>query len=205
MISQLLCLLKTWFNLSYHICIMVTEGTIDSIINLFRDYGAAAYDGEPVSQTEHMLQCATLAMNAGCGAEVVISAFLHDIGHLLAQNGERMGDFGMMKHEIIGENFLAANEFPERIAQLVGSHVNAKRYLTARNPDYYDQLSDTSKETLKIQGGPMTAAEAVEFESHPDFKLYIQLRKWDELAKIEKATTISLDDMKELMKIALLD
>jgi 2-amino-1-hydroxyethylphosphonate dioxygenase (glycine-forming) len=63
--------------------------------------------------------------------------------------------------------------------------VEAKRYLTFKDPLYYAQLSDASKKTLEYQGGPMTAEEATAFEQYPLFDLIIRMRKWDEEAKIE--------------------
>ena len=65
------------------------------------------------------------------------------------------------------------------------SHVEAKRYLTLKDPAYYAELSEASKKTLEYQGGPMTTEEADAFEQYPLFKLIIQMRKWDEQAKIE--------------------
>jgi predicted HD phosphohydrolase len=41
--------------------------------------------------------------------------------------------------------------FSEKICQLVGAHVMAKRYLTAVDGKYYDGLSELSKQTLKFQ------------------------------------------------------
>eukprot|EP01047_Picozoa_sp_COSAG01_P016933 COSAG01_NODE_883_length_12927_cov_10.710789_6_plen_80_part_00 len=41
-------------------------------------------------------------------------------------------------------------------------HVAAKRYWTAVDQAYWD-LSNSSKRSLEVQGGPFTAEEAVEF------------------------------------------
>ena len=60
-------------------------------------------------------------------------------------------------------------------------HVQAKRYLTYKKPEYYKMLSEASKQTLKYQGGKMSAAEA--FEKSPFFTLSIKMREWDEAAK----------------------
>ena len=67
---------------------------------------------------------------------------------------------------------------------MVASHVAAKRYLTYRYPDYYQQLSEASKQTLILQGGVMSEMEAKEFESDSNWEIYIALRKWDEQAKV---------------------
>ena len=89
--------------------------------------------------------------------------------------------------------------FSENIAKLVASHVNAKRYLTYKFPHYYEQLSEASKRTLEFQGGVMSREEANRFESDPLHTTYIQLRKWDEAAKLEHVPLPSLDHYREMM------
>ena len=42
-----------------------TEAIIDKIFSLYRNFGAANYIGEPVSQLEHATQCAMLAEDEG--------------------------------------------------------------------------------------------------------------------------------------------
>ncbi len=37
---------------------------------------------------------------------------------------------------------------------LIENHVNAKRYLTWKNPAYFAALSEASLQTLTYQGGP---------------------------------------------------
>jgi len=74
--------------------------------------------------------------------------------------------------------------FSEKVATLAEQHVNAKRYLTYADPEYYNRLSEASKNTLKHQGGPMEAAEAAAFRADPLFELNITMRKWDEEAKL---------------------
>jgi len=75
--------------------------------------------------------------------------------------------------------------FSKKIVRLVQSHVEAKRYLTFKYPEYYEQLSDASKKTLEYQGGKMYEEEAAAFEQYPLFNLIIKMRTWDEQAKIE--------------------
>jgi predicted HD phosphohydrolase len=62
--------------------------------------------------------------------------------------------------------------------------VQAKRYLTFKDSHYFEQLSEASRQTLRQQGGRMTAEEAETFENHPLFGLMVNLRLWDEAAKI---------------------
>lgn len=174
--------------------------TVEEVFSLYERFGNADYIGEPVSQLEHMSQSAELAIREGFDEEVVLAAFFHDIGHICVMNAEHqsMGGFGVKSHEKIGADYLRACGFPERVAKLVENHVQAKRYLTFRYPEYYQQLSEASKKTLEFQGGVMTAEEARRFESDPLFETSILMRKWDELAKEMNVAVIDLSKVKKM-------
>lgn len=164
---------------------LTAKDTVEKVFALYEKYGAADYIGEPVSQIEHMAQAAALAEEEGFEDEVVLAAFFHDIGHLCEEDGEAesMGGMGNADHEKLGADYLLSLGFSPRVAKLVACHVIAKRYLTYKYPEYYEKLSDASRVTLGYQGGPMTAAEAAEFEADPDAELYIKMRYWDDKAK----------------------
>src|SRR5689334_20362771 len=133
-----------------------SETTSHEIMLLFEKYGNEDYDGEPVSQTSHMIQCAMHAMENGEDNELILGAFLHDIGHLLKheQQTQAMGNYGVMNHEGIGADYLHKKGFSERICAVVEKHVDAKRYLVKAKPGYKEKLSEASLETLEYQGGP---------------------------------------------------
>ena len=61
--------------------------------------------------------------------------------------------------------------------------VEAKRYLTLRQPGYYQRLSEASRRTLEFHGGVMSADEADVFERDPLFVVSLRMREWDEMAK----------------------
>lgn len=175
--------------------------TVYEILSLYERFGGDDYIGEPVSQVQHMCQCAQLAEKAGYDEEVILAAFFHDIGHLCIHNTPVafMEHYGVMDHERLGADYLAGKGFSEKITKLVASHVAAKRYLTFRFPGYYEKLSPASKETLLFQGGIMTEAEANDFEKDPLSDTYIALRKWDEQAKEEHIPLPPLDHYREMM------
>ncbi len=162
-----------------------SEQITSDIIALYEQYGNEDYDGEPVSQASHMIQCAMLAIREEAGPELVLGSFLHDIGHLLKhrQQTEAMGSFGVVDHEGIGARFLRKNGFSERVCAVVENHVQAKRFLVATEPSYKQNLSVASLQTLQWQGGAMSATEAEEFRLHPCFDEIIRVRIWDEEAK----------------------
>ncbi len=183
------------------------EKITNEIMDLYAGYGGNEYAGEKVTQLEHMVQAAQLAEEQGYDEEVVLAAFLHDIGHIAeASKGDEsmsaaqgMDGFGIVDHEALGADFLREKGFSKKIARLVESHVEAKRYLTVKDPAYYDQLSEASKKTLEYQGGPMTPEEAEAFEQYPLFELIIQMRKWDEQAKIEQKPLPDLDHYRKII------
>lgn len=171
----------------------------DEIIELYKQYGDEDYDGEPVSQTSHMIQCAMLAMSES-DIDLTIGAFLHDIGHLLkhVSNTQPMGSFGVVNHEGIGAAYLREKGFSERVCAIVAGHVQAKRYLVAKDETYASKLSFASQETLKLQGGPMSAEEAAAFEQLPFYNDIVQVRLWDEKAKDYNIPILPLSFFKKL-------
>ena len=176
--------------------------TTDEIMQLFEQYGNNDYDGEPVTQTSHMIQCAMLAMQANVDQELVLGAFLHDIGHLLGhkQHSEEMGGFGAINHEGIGAKYLKEKGFGERICAVVKGHVAAKRYLVATDKSYTAKLSSASWETLRWQGGAMSQEEAESFRRHPYFIEIIQVRLWDEGAKDYDAILLPMSLFKNFIE-----
>jgi phosphonate degradation associated HDIG domain protein len=174
-----------------------SDKVIAEVFGLYERFGHSDYIGEPVSQIEHMSQAAELAIAEGFDDEVVLAAFFHDIGHICAESADNMGGFGVVSHERVGADYLRRAGFSERMARLVEYHVQAKRYLTLKEPGYYERLSEASRRTLEYQGGVMTAAEAEAFEQDPLCEVSLRMRQWDDLAKETHVPLIDLDILKE--------
>ena len=175
-----------------------TQAFVDSIFALFDQLGGARY-GEAVTQLEHALQCAHHARSAGDPDAMVAAALLHDIGHLLQKQGEDAADRGVdALHERIGAAWLAQG-FGPQVAEPVRLHVEAKRYLAAREPGYLESLSSASSQSLELQGGPMSEAEADAFSTAAGFEAAVRLRRYDELGKVEGVTIAPLADYRDLL------
>ncbi|MDD1016326.1 phosphonate degradation HD-domain oxygenase [Pseudomonas rubra] len=172
------------------------EQIVSEVFALYQQHGDEDYIGEPVSQLEHMSQAAQLALAEGYDDEVVLAAFFHDIGHLCGGAEGNMGGYGAVSHERVGANYLRRCGFSERLAKLVEYHVEAKRYLTLRQPGYYQHLSEASRRTLAYQGGVMSEAEADAFEQDPLCGVSLRMRQWDELAKQREVPVIDLQVLK---------
>ena len=140
--------------------------------------------GEGVSQLDHALQCGAFAQRDGAPPALVAAAFLHDIGHLLHDLPQDVADSGVdTQHESSGSAWLS-QYFGPAVTEPVRMHVAAKRYLAATEDGYFDQLSDASKLSLRLQGGPMKTEQAKAFEAEPFFADAVRLRRWDEEGKI---------------------
>ena len=172
-------------------------------MDLLAGSASEAYYGEPVTQLEHALQTAHLARNAGADDETVLAALLHDIGHVL-DRGRLHEDLGVIDHDEQGAAWLRERRFSERLVQLVGAHVEAKRYLVASNTTYAARLSESSTRTLALQGGPMSPAEVASFESDPMMREKLRMRSWDEQAKEPGAIVPELEDYRALIERHLL-
>lgn len=89
----------------------------------------------------------------------------------------------MDDHDRRGRDFLLRFGFSERVADIPGSHVQAKRYLVATNAGYADKLSLASQETLKLQGGPMSHEEVVKWNSSDKSRVH-RARNFEEEGKV---------------------
>ncbi len=162
---------------------------VETIVDLLESRGDSQYGGEAVTQLEHALQAATLAERAQASSALIAAALLHDIGHLLHNLPDHAPDEGIDDHhETSAGNFLRKH-FPLAVTEPVRLHVAAKRYLCAVEPGYLEQLSQPSLVSLRLQGGPMTPNEVADFKSLAYAEDAIELRKWDDEAKIPEFVT----------------
>jgi len=179
------------------------ERIVDRLIELLRTRGARQYGGERVSQCEHGLQAAALAQQEEAPPVLVAAALLHDIGHLLHEEGEQPALRGVDdQHEAVGANYLLP-AFGPAVAEPVRLHVPAKRYLCATDPGYFARLSPGSVRSLALQGGPFTPKEAAEFQALPFAEDATRIRRWDEAAKVPGIPTPDLEHYRATLQAAL--
>ncbi len=167
---------------------------IDRIVGLFETRGGSEYGGEAVTQLEHALQAARLAEQESGSDALVVAALLHDVGHLLHDLPEDAPEAGIDDHhENAAANFLGRH-FPPPVTEPVRLHVAAKRYLCAVDPTYLESLSEPSRVSLGLQGGPMSGDEVASFDANPYAADAVRLRRWDDAAKVRGLSTPALAD-----------
>jgi [1-hydroxy-2-(trimethylamino)ethyl]phosphonate dioxygenase len=174
--------------------------SVDDVFELFAAGGREAYFGEAVTQLEHALQAAWYVEQHGGNDALVVAALLHDLGHLLHHEGEDIADRGVdTRHEELGAGALAGH-LPASVLDPIHLHVAAKRYLCFADSNYYQQLSPASKQSLALQGGPMTAAEAELFLALPHARESVTLRHADDAAKITGLQVPALESYRGLVE-----
>lgn len=165
---------------------------IDDIFSVFRERGHKMY-GEAVTELQHALQCATFAERAGEPPHVIAACVLHDYGHLCHELGEDIAEHGVdALHENIGADKLSKFFAPE-VVEPVRLHVAAKRYLCWKEDGYLTGLSEASRRSLELQGGPMMDSEGQEFEQHPHYKAAVRCRRYDDMGKVTGMSTPDLE------------
>ena len=177
--------------------------TLPGIRSLFDRRGGRMYAGEPVTQLEHALQTAHSAELAGADAALVTAALLHDLGHLLNDQGETPTARGIDDvHQYAALPFLRPL-FDDEVLEPIRLHVDAKRYLCATEPAYYDALSADSKRSLVLQGGRYDQEAAAAFAARAGALRAIALRRWDDAAKIAGVVTPPLEHFAGIMEAAM--
>jgi [1-hydroxy-2-(trimethylamino)ethyl]phosphonate dioxygenase len=163
--------------------------TVTLITDLIDGKGTKRYGLAHVTQRAHALQAALLAEQAGCDAALITAALVHDIGHMVHDLGEDPAAEGIDdQHEALGEAFLR-QYFGQAVTEPVRLHVAAKRYLCATEPTYFSRLSSDSVRSLELQGGAMSPAEVAAFDALTEAKAAVQLRRFDEAAKVKDLET----------------
>tara|TARA_Y100001960_G_C14332258_1_gene660653 strand:+ start:47 stop:583 length:537 start_codon:yes stop_codon:yes gene_type:complete len=176
--------------------------TIEKIITNFKN-NKSLYIGEKVTIAEHMIQSAMMAEKSNSTDNLICSCLLHDYGHFILEDPDELVKKNQDgKHEDVGYEYLK-KFFKKEVVEPIKNHVLAKRYL-ARDKKYYNQLSEPSIVSLKLQGGLLNKKEAKSFEKKEFFHESIKLRKFDEAAKKVGVKIKDITEYKNLLKIFLI-
>jgi len=174
--------------------------SVEAVFKLLAAGGGEAYFGEPVTVLEHSLQAAWFVRRKGGSEALVAAALLHDIGHLMHEEGEGAADRGVdTRHEELGAEALAKH-LPETVLEPIRMHVDAKRYLCGSDARYFATLSPASVQSLALQGGPMSSEEKHAFLELTYAQDAIVLRHADDAAKVANLKTPELEAYRPLVE-----
>ena len=161
------------------------QNIVDYLLDLLKTKGAdIQYGNEDVTQLEHALQCAELAEKHKLPGPTIAAALLHDVGHLIYEDGDPIHEGKDGHHENLGADFLK-KYFGEDVILPIRAHVDSKRYLSSVEEGYYDSLS-----------------EADAFISKPFMDEAVELRRFDDLAKILDKKTPDVEHFRPYLEEA---
>ena len=107
---------------------------------------------------------------------------------------------GIQCHETLGADYLYTLGMPKFVCDLVGSHVDAKRYRCGKDKTYLKTLTTASISTLELQGGLMDSKEMADFEQNPLFHFALFVRDYDDGGKdLETKSTLNINDIKQII------
>lgn len=173
---------------------------VDRIMEVLFIAGGDFCCGEPITQLQHALQTASLAERDWAPESLVAAALLHDIGHLMPQRPDAMARTGAQsQHEHAGALWLRTS-FGLPVTEPIRLHVMAKRYLCSVDPFYLERLSSASRDSLVHQGGPMTVEETLAFAKLPWAPEAVELRRWDDAAKVPGVAVPDLSRYRPLLE-----
>jgi len=178
----------------------MSHKTVDYLLELLEKKGSdIQYGNEDVTQLEHALQCAEMAEEDNKSDAFITAALLHDIGHLIYEDKDPIHDGKDGLHEDLGANYLS-KYFGEEVTLPIRAHVASKRYLAATEDGYYEELSEASKESLKVQGGIFSEEEAEAFINKPQMREAVEMRRFDDRAKILNKKTPSVEHFRKYVE-----
>jgi 2-amino-1-hydroxyethylphosphonate dioxygenase (glycine-forming) len=152
---------------------------VREVFSLYELAGGERYFNHPVTQLNHASVTASYAAREGFDDDVVVAAFLHDIGHICAAVGKCQPEPGRSS-ESTGADYLRMMGFPDAVAWLLENQTKARQYLTSLYPSFFVSLGKDRQDEIIAAGGPLPAKEAAEFEQEELFRPSIRLVFWDE-------------------------
>ena len=165
--------------------------SVDDLLERLRSLDGGPTD-DVVAALPHLRQTAEqLDATETADAELVAAGLVHDLASAL--------ELGIADHAAAGAD-LVRPLLGARVAELVGGHTDAKRYLVTVDPRYAEGLSENSTFTLVGQGGPMRTDEVAAFAARPEVGALVALRRADDAAKVAGAITRPLDEWRPLLE-----
>lgn len=173
------------------------NSAIEMIFAAIRKGGAKRMPEAPDGLLRHGLVTAAHAREAGATPALIAAALLHDVGHFLdLDDADGFEDDRDVEHAVLGAGWLAL-WLPETVTRPIALHVDAKRYMAAKDAAFPETLTPMSRASLILQGGAHAPAEAAAFERDPFFQDALRVRDWDDAPDLPDARIGTLDDYRE--------
>lgn len=153
-----------------------TGQLVDELMALYEVFGADACVEPLKRRVEHSGRMARSALSEGFDQDVVLAAFFYNIEYVIAHAS---GLRELERYQDVCSGYLLERGFSRRVGRIVGSRVDAERYMRFRWPDQPSRTPMEGVEGAALDMSAMSESEAGLYEGHPDFPIYVQLREWD--------------------------
>ena len=154
------------------------------------------YGNENVTQLEHALQCAELVEKNNFSKNYNSDTIMILPFYMMAKDINEGKDGYHENLSNIYHLLWRRSTRPIRVTLLVKDIYQQLKW-------YYEILSEASKISLEAQGGPFTKEEAEEFIKKPFMKEAVELRRFDDQAKVLNKETPSLEHFKNYLEESL--
>jgi len=164
------------------------------LVDLYDRYGGEKYMiQEEITQYDHALQSAYIALLCGAPDEIIIGLLYHDIGQLTNKTLVGKADKLHGSHAEIGGEWMYNRGFPEVVCDLVKYHALAKCILCVDDSKgkYFNNLSLASKISFGIQIKKYSKEDFAKFRKIPYASDILYARKCDDMAKITKFSSVT--------------
>ncbi|KAJ2030857.1 hypothetical protein H4S04_003137 [Coemansia sp. S16] len=175
---------------------MTPEQRVSKVFEILQTGNRKEHVSGKVTQLDHALRVAQLAMNDDADEETVLAGLTIDIGHLVSpsmvnadgvyyftyQLIDQAGNRSAIDHGRLGADYLRQLGFSSKTCELVESDVMTRRYLSTVNPQNFVPPLTGPVGHITYQPSSLSPIEMRDFEKDPLFKQKVQIRKWSDTA-----------------------
>ncbi|KAJ2017497.1 hypothetical protein GGI13_001439 [Coemansia sp. RSA 455] len=175
---------------------MTPEQRVSKVFEILKTGNKKEHVSGKMTQLDHALRVAQLAMNGDADEETVLAGLTIDIGHLITpsmvnadgdyyiyyQVTDQAGNRSAIDHGRLGADYLRQTGFSNKTSELVESNIMAKRYLLSTGFNFQIGPNDGNIVLASMKLGLLSPTEKHDFEKDPLFKQKVQLAKWNDAA-----------------------
>ena len=178
-----------------------TDRKVDVLFAYMERRGQTFYD-EAVTQLQHALQCANQARLSVADGVLVTGALLHDLGHFLVDEKNEKADFLTedLCHEEVGARYLEPF-FIDAVTEPVGAaRAGQALHLHRRSATTTTPCRGPPGGASRCRAASCPTPRRPPSRPTPTGRSAVQLRKWDDLAKVEGLETPGLESYREAVQ-----
>ncbi|KAJ2031863.1 hypothetical protein GGI03_000747 [Coemansia sp. RSA 2337] len=184
---------------------MTLEQCIYKVLELLENSGKKEHISGKMTQLDHALHVANLAMREGADEETILAGLLidisqHDKKQAVQLPTDQVSSFIPVDRYEADDFIVRKLGFSNKTCELVESNIKAKRYLSATDPEYNGYGEGAAIMFVTFRNNPLSPSDMRNFEMDPLFQQKVQLTKWDDAAaKVTGVKPPALDTYRDMV------